>query len=334
MFWTELLLFGSKILLVVFGIFLFLLMVASLKKKRAAASSTALKLVSLNEHYDEVREQLEAVLLDEKALENAQKQRKADKKQKKKHPESKPRLFVMDFEGDVEASDTEDMREQISALLQVATPQDKVLLRLESAGGYVHSYGLAASQLARFREKQIPLVVSVDKVAASGGYMMACVANEILAAPFAIIGSVGVVAGIPNVHQLLKKHDVDYELHTAGKYKRTLTVMGENTEEGRAQFRKELQETHELFKAHIHRMRPQLTDIDEIATGETWYGQVALDKQLVDVIKTSDDYLLEHLDSHQIIWIKNEEVESLLSRLKSKFLGQASVATPFKHWIQ
>ena len=109
------------------------------------------------------------------------------------------------------------------------------------------AYGLAASQMQRIRDKKLKLTVCVDKVAASGGYMMAVVADKIIAAPFAVLGSIGVLAQVPNFHRLLKKHDVDFEMLTAGKYKRTLTMFGENTDKGREKFQEDIEDTHVLF---------------------------------------------------------------------------------------
>ena len=202
------------------------------------------------------------------------------------------KVFIINFIGDIKASAVDSLRQEISAILTIAKATDEVVIRLESPGGMVHSYGLAASQLSRIRQANIPLTICVDKVAASGGYMMACIGNKIYAAPFAILGSIGVVAQIPNAHKLLKKHDVDYEVMTAGEYKRTMTVFGENTAKGREKFQEDLEITHQLFKDFVAINRP-LLNIDEIATGETWLGTAALDKQLVDGIITSDQYLMD-----------------------------------------
>ncbi|MEC8916655.1 MAG: protease SohB, partial [Pseudomonadota bacterium] len=202
------------------------------------------------------------------------------------------RVWVLDFEGDMKASGTSALAELVSLLLEEIRSGDEIVLRLQSGGGLVHSYGLAAAQLDRLRDAGARLTVCVDKVAASGGYMMACCANHLIAAPFAVIGSIGVVAQIPNVHRLLKKHDVDVELLTAGRYKRTLTVLGENSEEGRAKFLEDLQSTHDLFKHYVAQRRPAL-DIETVATGEIWYGSEALDAGLIDAVGTSDAYLLE-----------------------------------------
>ena len=205
-------------------------------------------------------------------------------------PRDRPVTFVLDFEGDLRAAAAEQLREEVSAVLAARREGDDVILRLESPGGIVHGYGLAASQLQRLRDAGMPLTVCVDKVAASGGYMMACVAERIVAAPFAVLGSIGVVAQLPNFHRFLKKHDVDVELLTAGEYKRTLTLFGENTDKGRQKFQEELEDTHELFKAFVHENRPAL-DVAAVATGEIWYGRRALEAGLVDELSTSDALL-------------------------------------------
>jgi serine protease SohB len=199
-------------------------------------------------------------------------------------------------------------------LLTLAKPTDEVVVRLESGGGMVHSYGLASSQLARIRQAGIPLTVCIDKVAASGGYMMACIGQKIISAPFAILGSIGVVAQLPNVNRLLKKHDIDYEVLTAGEYKRTLTVFGENTEKGREKFQQDLDITHQLFKNFVAKYRPQLA-IDEVATGEVWLGVAAVDMQLVDELKTSDEYLSERARDAQLYHLHYAQRKSLQERV-------------------
>lgn len=317
-------LFLAKALTVVLAVVAIIVALGAVKKMRLGEGE--LKLTSLNDQFERHREQLLDELLDKKARKA---QIKAQKKAEKAQDHARPRMFVMDFDGDIEASGVDALREQISAVLQVAEAQDEVMLRLESSGGLVHAYGLAASQLARLRAQQVRLVVAVDKVAASGGYMMACLADHLLAAPFAIVGSVGVVGAVPNIHELLKRHAIDYEQYTAGKYKRTLTVLGENTDEGREQFKHELAVTHELFKAHIAVARPAL-DVESIATGETWYGTQALAKGLVDAVGTSDDYLLAHKDSHQIVLLESDAPQSFWDKFRARFLGRASFARPLK----
>jgi serine protease SohB len=237
-----------------------------------------------------------------------------------KSEDKKNRTFVIYFEGDTAASGVDFLSLEISAVLTMAGPSDEVVVCLESPGGMVHSYGLAASQMMRIRNKGIPLTAAVDRVAASGGYLMAAVANKILAAPFAVIGSIGVVAQIPNVHRLLKKNDVDVEVLTAGKYKRTLTMLGENTEEGREKFREELEDVHNLFQEFVAENRPEL-NIEAVATGEAWYGKRALEMKLVDELATSDEYLIalcETRDVYEVVW---EETKKPIDKVLDKFNG-------------
>jgi serine protease SohB len=286
---------------------------------------------SLNDKYRQMSDVMQSNILSETAYKKIIKLEKKDKKLQLKSEKSKlkfdnperekPIIFVVDFDGDIRASAGEALAEQITAILTQATLKDEVLVRLESSGGMVHSYGFTSSQLQRVRDKGISLTVCVDKVAASGGYMMACIATKLLAAPFAVIGSIGVVAQIPNFNRLLKKHDVDYEVLTAGEFKRTMTVLGENTEKGRQKFQQDIQETHNLFKAFVSEHRQKL-DIDDVATGEVWFGQKALEKKLVDAIQTSDDYLFQHHPESDIYKIKWVEKRSFSERF-GIFFGAA-----------
>lgn len=328
MFFYEYGLFLLKAITLIILIFLPILMILGARKE-SKESVGEWKLTSLNEHYEDLRDELYAQMLDKKAWKAYV---KGQKQVAKKESEDKPHLFVLDFDGDIQASAVDELREQISVIVQVAGEKDSVLLRLESAGGFVHSYGLAASQLARLKTAGVPLTIAVDKVAASGGYMMACVADTIMAAPFAVIGSVGVVAELANFNDLLEKNDVHYEQFTAGKYKRTISMFGKNTDEGKAKFQEELNDTLQLFKAHIQSMRPNLA-VDEIATGETWYGTKALEKGLIDNIQTSDDYLLTHLSTHQILHIQTQEKRTLLEKIKEQLLELRHVL-PFKAKIR
>ncbi|HCW4111421.1 TPA: protease SohB [Acinetobacter baumannii] len=225
------------------------------------------------------------------------------------------KIFVLDFKGDIQASAVENLREEITLILATAKAgRDRIVVRLESPGGMVHGYGLAAAQLVRLRDAGFHLTICVDKVAASGGYMMACIANEIISAPFAVVGSIGVVAQVPNFNRLLKEHNVDFELYTAGQYKRTVTMFGENTPEGKAKFEEELQQTHVLFKHFVEKYRPQL-NVDKVATGEHWYGQDALDLNLVDKLQTSDEYLLALLPQHDVYVINTRKKATLGEKL-------------------
>ncbi|WP_191487996.1 protease SohB [Pseudomonas sp. FEN] len=306
--------FLAKTVTLVVAIIVVLVTAAALRSKARRKSPGQLQVSKLNDFYKGLRERLEQSLLDKDQLKALRKQQVKSEKKHKKQPESKARVFVLDFDGDIKASATESLRHEITALLSLATPKDEVVLRLESGGGMVHSYGLASSQLARIRQAGVPLTVCIDKVAASGGYMMACIGDKIISAPFAILGSIGVVAQLPNVNKLLKKHDIDFEVLTAGEYKRTLTVFGENTEKGREKFQQDLDITHHLFKNFVSQYRPQLA-IDDVATGEIWLGVAALDKQLVDELKTSDEYLAERAKQAELFLLHYAERKSLQERV-------------------
>lgn len=327
-FISEYGLFLAKVATVVIAIAALVALVVNLGQRKGHRKGE-LQLTDLGEQYRDMQRDMRLARMDaveQKAWSKQfKKQTKADEKLKKQRIKSgsaavvKPCLFVIDFKGSMDAHEVTSLREEISAVLAVATPQDEVLLRLESPGGVVHGYGLAASQLERLRKGGIRLTVAVDKVAASGGYMMACVADRIVAAPFAIIGSIGVVAQIPNFHRLLKKNDVDVELHTAGQFKRTLTLFGENTEQGREKFREELNETHELFKQFVRQQRPSL-DIDNVATGEHWFGIQAREKGLIDAVGTSDDLLIAEMENHEVIGVRYTRRKRLMDR----FTGSAA----------
>jgi serine protease SohB len=326
-------LFLAKIVTFVFAFGLVVSIVVGARQKNSQGSEKGhLEITPLNEQFEHMSESMLLATMDEslqkaeeKKLHKAKKKqaamlKKEEKKaakqtdQDKSAAAKKSRVFVLNFDGNVSASAVSHLREEVTAILTQATSNDEVLIKLESPGGMVHSYGLASSQLDRLRKKGIPLTACVDKVAASGGYMMACVADKILAAPFAIVGSIGVVAQMPNFSKVLKKHDVDFEILTAGKYKRTLTMFGENTDEGREKFVAELEETHELFKTYVSERRPQV-DIEKIATGEIWYGSQAKDLALVDDVQTSDEYLVSRIAEADVFEVSFVQKKKLHQRL-------------------
>lgn len=322
-FWSEYSVFLAQAVTVVLAIIVIIGFIAAVGQKNRREGHIEIK--KLNDKFEDTKELFEHELLSKDELKEKHKaQKKADKEKRKAEKKEaktestekvrKRRVFVIDFDGDVNASAVSSMREEISAVLTSAEPCDEVVVRLESPGGVVHGYGLAASQLDRIRKKDIPLTICVDKVAASGGYMMACLANKIIAAPFAIVGSIGVVAQIPNIHRLLKKNDIDVELHTAGEFKRTLTVIGENTDEGREKFKQDLQDTHDLFKSHVSQYRPELA-IDKVANGDIWYGTEALNNNLIDEVMTSDEYLMQVADEADVFEVKYEVKKSFQEKL-------------------
>ena len=279
-----------------------------------------INITNLNQKYKTINFMLKSQILPRHEFKKFAKEQKAEEKKREKKEKTadthaaRKKLYVLRFRGDIRATEVSSLREEITAVLNISETGDEVLVVLESAGGTVHGYGLAASQLKRVRDKGVQLTVAVDKVAASGGYMMACVANRIIAAPFAIIGSVGVLAQIPNFNRLLKKHDIDFEQITAGEYKRTLTLFGENTDRDREKMKEELEETHHLFKEFIHENRQQV-DIEKIATGEHWYGRKAIELKLVDELRTSDDYLtsaVDESDIYEIAYIRKKPISEKL----------------------
>lgn len=306
-FISEYGLFLAKSITIVLAIFALVAGIAIIASRGREIGRERLEIKKLNDKYDEMAEVIKINTLDKDQLKQSLKLEKKQKKEQAKKlkrgdTEKRKKIYVLNFDGDIKASTLSSLREEISAILTVANAEDEVFLKLQSGGGLVHAYGLAASQLMRLKEKDIPLTISVDKIAASGGYMMACVADKILAAPFSIIGSIGVIAQIPNFHKLLKKHDIEFEQLTAGEFKRTLTMFGENTDKAREKFKEELEDTHILFKEFIQEHRP-MVEINRIATGEHWPAKRALEMKLVDELKTSDDYLLEQSQNKDLFEI-------------------------------
>ncbi len=278
-----------------------------------------LDITSISEQLQELEAHAKSLVLPKEEFKQWQKQHKKaekekEKSEKKSGDQHKSNLYVIDFKGSMDAKEVDSLREEVSAILTICNDNDEVLVRLESPGGVVHGYGLAASQLSRIREQGLNLTVAVDKVAASGGYMMACIGNKVLSAPFAIIGSIGVVAQLPNFNKLLKKNSIDWEQHTAGQFKRTLTVFGENDDEGREKFKQDLEEIHVLFKDHIKRNR-EIVDLEKVATGEHWLGLKAKELALVDEIQTSDDFLLQKYKEKDIYLVRYKKQQKLADKL-------------------
>jgi serine protease SohB len=323
-------LFLAKSVTILAAILVVIAVIFGASQRQRETEPGHIEVKNLNESLESITHSLKAAVSNPalRKQETKQEKKKAKEKQKeqkkeaKDGQESRPRLFVLDFNGDIQASEVTGLREEITAVLSIADEHDEVLVRLESPGGVVHGYGLAASQLQRIRNKSIPLTVAVDKVAASGGYMMACIANKIIAAPFSLLGSIGVVAQIPNFHRLLQKNDIDVEILTAGEYKRTLTMLGENTDKAREKFVDELEDVHELFKQFVSSNRPQV-DIEKVATGEAWFGTRAIDKQLVDELKTSDEYIIDQCEDRDAFHVKyilhRNKIDKLVERVTKLF---------------
>ena len=306
-------LFLLKAITIVIAIVLVIGMSVSMSGKHKGAGRGELEISHLSEKLQEAEMLARSLISSKDEFKEWKKQQKHLEKEKPKS-ESLGKLFVVDFKGSMAANEVEGLREEISTIVTLAGEKDEVLVRLESAGGVVHGYGLAASQLQRLRDHNIPFTACVDKVAASGGYLMACVANKIVAAPFAIIGSIGVVAQTPNFHRLLKKNNIDFEMHTAGEYKRTITMFGENSDEGREKFKQGLQEVHDLFKGFVNEHRENL-DVSKVATGEFWHAKQAIEMGLVDELGTSDDILLAAAKDKDVFLVKFKEKRSVAEKI-------------------
>src|SRR4051812_45330630 len=305
---------------VVFATIALTALVVAIIVRRRRPGRPSLLVRPLNKQIDALGDALRSQLMQKKEWRRFRKRRKAIKP-----AATKPNVFVLEFNGDLFATAVRNLREEVTAIAAVAGKDDEVVVRLESAGGAVPHYGLAAAQLMRLRERSIAVTVCIDRIAASGGYMIACVADRIVAAPFAIIGSIGVVAQVPNFHRLLKKHDIDFQEMTAGEFKRTVSVFGEISERGRRKFQEELEDTHQLFKEFVKAHRPKL-DLDRVATGEHWLARRGLELGLVDQLRTSDEYLMTRAKEANLYQVTFERPRTLRERLGGMVEGALSRA--------
>jgi len=320
--WVQFSVASAVVLLLLALVILVIVLIARRSRKLKTENMT---IEHLNKEWQRKSDELRAVVMPHKEFQKLLKERSKEEKEqhKQKDLSARKRIYVIDFEGDLAASQCSSLREQITLILALIRPDDKVIVRIESPGGMVHAYGLAASQIARLTSRKIHVTACVDKVAASGGYMMACVANKIVAAPFAMIGSIGAVSGMPNFNRFLKKHEIDYIEQTAGEYKRTISPFGEITEAGKAKNQEKLDQIHALFKNHVAEHRPQV-DINSVSTGDFWPASVAHKMALVDELRTSDDLLLELGKETDIYQLTSEEPQDFRTRLMKKFFASAS----------
>ncbi len=339
-FLAEYGLFLAKTVTIVIAIIIIMATAVANTMKQRVEDKGSIIITHLNKEINDLKDEIVKAVEDEHTLKKvhkeekkkAKKEKKAKKKSLGKEGDAKKRIFVLNFDGDPKASQVDELRKAITAVLTMAKPEkDEVMLRLESPGGMVHAYGLAASQLQRIRSREIPLTICVDKVAASGGYMMACVANKLIAAPFAYIGSIGVLVQMPNFNRLLKEKHVDYEMVTAGEYKRTLTMFGENTKKDREKMEEDIQEVHTLFKDFVRTSRPDM-DIDKLATGETWLGSRARELGLVDETGTSDEYIVAACDNAEVYEVAYEKKKKITDKLGSVLEG--ALDNILMRWLQ
>jgi len=339
-FLAEYGLFLAKTVTIVIAIIIIMATAVANTMKQRVEDKGSIIITHLNKEINDLKDEIVKAVEDEHTLKKvhkeekkkAKKEKKAKKKSLGKEGDAKKRIFVLNFDGDPKASQVDELRKAITAVLTMAKPKkDEVMLRLESPGGMVHAYGLAASQLQRIRSREIPLTICVDKVAASGGYMMACVANKIIAAPFAYIGSIGVLVQMPNFNRLLKEKHVDFEMVTAGEYKRTLTMFGENTKKDREKMEEDIQEVHTLFKDFVRTSRPDMA-IDKLATGETWLGSRARELGLVDETGTSDEYIAAACDNAEVYEVAYEKKKKITDKLGSVLEG--ALDNILMRWLQ
>lgn len=365
-FISELGLFILKAFVIVVAVAtVFSLLVKGITRSRSTAHGKHgwIELQKINDLHDSFKDVFNQVQMGEQSfMKQKQADMKAKRKQEKKEQKSKKKqttkekstdadektegsdrkkkLYVLNFDGDLQASQVSALRNEITAVLVDATKDDEVLVGVQSPGGLVHAYGLAASQLLRVRQAGIKLTVAVDQVAASGGYLMATVADRIIAAPFALVGSIGVMAELPNFNRLLQKHQIDYEVLTAGEHKRTLTMFGENTEAGRSKFMEEIEDVHQLFREFVTENRPSVED-EKVKTGEAWYGQRAIELNLIDEILTSDQYILDackERDVYSLKWVVHQtpidkltgKLNALVSKIRHPF-GLDSARNPLEN---
>jgi len=288
-----------------------LVIIGSSKSKTPSKGSLVVK--NLSKNFEDMGTAIRSSQLNPKELKKYNKEIQKKKKADDKKPSKEDSVYVLNFNGDIQASEVTKLKHEINAILLSDTKCKEVVIKVESGGGSAYAYGLCAAELKRLVDNKIKLTVCIDKVAASGGYLMSCVASKIIAAPWAVVGSIGVIAQLPNFHRLLKKNSIDFEMHTAGEFKRTLTTLGENTEDGRKKFKSELEDLHLIFKDFVKEQRPQV-DTKVVATGEVWQGEKAIEVGLIDALGTSDDYLVGLSKKLKLFEINYVEKKNLAER--------------------
>ena len=307
--------FLLKVVTVLVAILIPILVISNSKKNRIETDKGKIVVKNLSERIEEIGVSLRSATMSPKDYKSFLKERSKQKKKELKK-KSKEIVYVLDFKGDIQASGVDKLKQEINAILSSKVKCKEVVLKVESGGGSAYAYGLCAAELKRLANSKINLTVCIDKVAASGGYLMSCVANKIVAAPWAIVGSIGVIAQLPNFHRFLKKQNIDIEMHTAGKFKRTLTTFGKNTKKGRDKFISELEELHVVFKDFVKENRSKIK-VGKVSTGEVWQGDKAKKLGLIDEIATSDDYLLNLSEKFKLLEIQYFEKKPFSAKFVS-----------------
>lgn len=252
------------------------------------------------------------------------------------------KVAVLKFKGDIRASARFAFAKLVDEVVLNAREFKEVVVVVESPGGGVSEYGMLFAELERMRkcEENFQLTVVVDTVAASGGYLMSLPAHKILAAPFAMVGSIGVVSFIPNIRELLEANKIKPRTFTAGDFKRTVTLTDEGDEKSAEQYKQQLALIHEQFKQALKKYRPQV-ELEKVATGEAWLASTTVEKelQLVDGLNTSHALLLEMNQSFDLVeysskaerktFLKrilgcDDENQSIVDQIVTKFVDEVS----------
>lgn len=313
--WSDYFLFLLKSITVVMAIVIIAGTIIRATKEGHEPSQGKLSITRLNKALEAIRLRMQQETLGKKALKKEVKALKEQHKKEDKSNDDKPNAYTIRFKGDIQASQVDALRQEVTAILTTAKAGEEVVISIESPGGAVPGYGLAASQILRLKEADLKVTACVDQVAASGGYMMACVADRILAAPFSIVGSIGVLSQVPNIHRFLKRFDVDVDVLTAGKHKAPMTLMGENTEEGKQKHVQDLNAIHTRFKELVKLHREEL-NIDDVSEGDFWLAEDALKLNLVDEISTSDAYIMSLCAQANVYRVQWQPHKSFEQRIK------------------
>lgn len=244
-------------------------------------------------------------------------------------------LAVLTFVGDIGAKQYKSFGQLIDEVIINKSEIDEVVVVVNSPGGAVSPYGNVYSQMERVRDAGLKLTVCIDVVAASGGYLMSLPAHKIIAAPFSMVGSVGVMAFVPNLRGLLEDYNINPRTFTAGKYKRTVSLTDEATEEEVEKFKQQLNAIHRLFLEAVKKYRKDVK-MEVVETGEHWTAResVELGLGLVDDIATSQQYLLEANRDRDLIILSQKRgfweggllsrfVQGVIEKIELRLFGQS-----------
>lgn len=210
---------------------------------------------------------------------------------------------VLRFEGDTMATGRQDFARMVDEVLHNKERIQRVIVVVNSPGGGVSVYGQMFAGMERMRNAGVDVTACVDTYAASGGYLMSVPAQRIIAAPFAMVGSIGVVSEFMNFNKLLRRLGVEPMTITAGELKRTVTPLSEVTEENKAAYKAQLEAIHRQFIAVVKKYRE--VDADRVCTGNHWTAaeSVELKLNLVDGLATSQEYLFEANQTEDLVTI-------------------------------